>query len=83
MSRHVDLSGANEFPATSEDELQNASAKDDDSVTVVTTGDDDNLSQGHLSQGPSTPVKKVKKRKEGSENGSVKKKQKKVDVLKF
>lgn len=80
MHRHVEVSGTNEFAGTSEDELQNGSAKDDDSITVATTGDDDNLSQGQLSQGPSTPVKKVKKRREGSEHGSAKKKPK-VDVL--
>ena len=73
-----DVVGSQEVISTSDDETQNASTKDDDdSVTVMTTGEDEDMTQVGLS----TPVKKVKKRKEGSENGSVKKKQKKVDSI--
>lgn len=57
---------------TSEDELQNASARDDS----VTNGEEDSVA----SQSMGTPVKKSKKRKEGSEVGSAKKKQKKIAI---
>ena len=67
LAQREEISGSQEINATSEDEAQNASVKDDDSMTVVTNGEDDiPLSQ-------STPVK-LKKRKEGSsEHGSAKK----------
>ena len=57
---------------TSDDELQNASPRDDS----VTNGDEESVA----SQGMGTPIKKVKKRKEGSEVGSAKKKQKKFAI---
>jgi hypothetical protein len=55
---------------TSDDDLQ-PSAKEDDSQT---NGDEDSVG----SQTNGTPSKKPKKRKEGSENGSAKKKQKTI-----
>jgi hypothetical protein len=64
-----EVAGSQEVGATSEDELQVSTS---DSATVV--GEDD----PSASQGVGTPVKKVKKRKEGSEPGSAKKKQKKT-----
>lgn len=63
------MAGSQEVGATSEDELQVSTS---DSATVV--GEDD----PSASQGVGTPVKKVKKRKEGSETGSAKKKQRKT-----
>jgi hypothetical protein len=70
-----EIVGSQEFISTSDDDTQNASAKDDDeSMTIMTNGDDDDMSQG-----PGTPAKKVKKRKDGSEKGSIKK-QKKIDT---
>jgi hypothetical protein len=55
--------------AASDDDLQNASIRDDESVT---NGEEDSV----VSQGMGTPVKKFKKRREGSEAGSAKKKPK-------
>ena len=67
-----EVSGAQEIAATSEDETQNTS----DTATVVTNGEmtngEDDPSAPH---GLVTPVK-VKKRKDGVEPGSVKKKHK-------
>jgi hypothetical protein len=58
--------------ATSDDEMQNISMKDDDSAT---NGEDDSVA----SQSMGTPAKNSKKRKDGSE-GSAKKKQKKIAI---
>ena len=73
MIRNDEVSGSQEFIATSDDDLQNPSIREDESVT---NGDEDSVA----SQGIGTPVKKPKKRKEGSEVGSAKKKQKKIAI---
>ena len=67
-----EVAGSQEVIATSEDELQNTS-----DTATVTNGDDDPIAL----LGLGTPVKEVKKRKEGSGPGSPKKKQKKFDVI--
>ena len=61
--------------------MQNVSVKDDDAMTVVTNGED----EFPISQegGVSTPQRKVKKRKEGSENGSAKKRAKVIPFQQF
>jgi hypothetical protein len=70
-----EVAGSQEVMATSEDELQNTS----DTATVVTNGEVTNGEEDpSASQGPVTPIKKVKKRKDGVEPGSASKKQKKV-----
>jgi len=71
LIRCDEISGSQEVNAASDDDGQNTSALDDDSVS--------NENESVVSQaigGPSTPVRRVKKRKEGSEMGSAKKKQK-------
>jgi hypothetical protein len=68
--RQDEVAGSHEFMQTSDDENQ-TSAKEDDSLT---NGDDESV----MSQTNGTPVKKSKKRKEGSEMGSAKKKVKKI-----
>jgi hypothetical protein len=69
-----EVSGAQEIAATSEDETQNTS----DTATVVTNGEMTNGEEDPSApQALRTPVK-VKKRKEGTGPGSVKKKHRKV-----
>jgi hypothetical protein len=74
LIRHDEISGSQEVNATSDDEAQNASAMDEDSLS------NDNESVVSQPVGLGTPLKKTKKRKEGSEVGSAKKKQKYLTV---
>jgi hypothetical protein len=67
--RRDEVAGSQELMATSDDELLTASGKDDDSVT---NGEDDSTA----SQTLGTPVRKVKKRRDGNDIESAKKKQK-------
>ena len=67
------LTGAQDIFGTSDDELQNASAKEDDSIT---NADEEPLA----SQNNGTPVKKSAKRKDASEVGSAKKKMKQIGI---
>jgi hypothetical protein len=69
LAQREDIAGSQDITSNSDDDAQNASVKDEDSMTNVTSGEDE-LSQS----GAQTPQKKVKKRKEGSEHGSAKKK---------
>jgi len=72
LIRCDEISGSQEVNATSDDDGQNASAMDDDSLS----NENESVFSQPVGGGPSTPVKKVKRRKESSEMGSAKKKQK-------
>jgi hypothetical protein len=73
LIRRDEISGAQEFNAMSDDEAQNMSTIEDDSLS------NENESVDSPPTGSATPVKK-KRRKDGSEMGSTKKKQKVLPI---
>jgi len=71
--RRDEIAGSQEVLPTSDDELQIGSPNDD---SATTNGDDDMMDVNSTG----TPARKEKKRKEGSELGSAKKKFKKLVI---
>jgi len=72
LIRCDEISGSQEVNAASDDDGQNTSPVDDESVS----NENESVFSQAIGGGPSTPMKKAKKRKEGIEMGSAKKKQK-------